>query len=203
MCCTVIVKALSWEQCYVGALLQSEFSTISVLLSLSNQEDNQWNSKYYLVREIKTQNARKNCWGNYLILFFLLLPLLQHLSVADAQKIASHNEFILQSKDLEDSSRDGCLLIIFKSKMVQGDIEVYLLKTGLSLSIISVVVSFTSWCCNVIKALVHRHQWSFTYWKGYIENTARLGLCKSFRRAGYNWRSGLWKKSWENWVLLS
>lgn len=71
-------------------------------------------------------------------------PLLQHLSVADTQKIASYSEFILQSKDLEDSSRDGCLLILFKSKMVQGVMEVDLLKTRLRLRIISLVIPFTS-----------------------------------------------------------
>lgn len=41
-------------QSSVGALLQTEFSLFSVLLSLSNQEDYHWNSKYYLLKEVKT-----------------------------------------------------------------------------------------------------------------------------------------------------
>jgi len=79
-----------------------------------------------------------------IISFFFFFPLLQHLSVADAQKIASHSAFILQCKDLEDSFSDECLLTFFKSVMVQVDMKVDLLKAELLLSIIALVISFTS-----------------------------------------------------------
>lgn len=67
-----------------------------------------------------------------------LFGLLQQ--VEDVQEIASHSEFILQSKDLEDISRDGCILILFESKMVHRDMEVDLLETELRLSVISLVI---------------------------------------------------------------
>lgn len=110
------------------------------------------------------------------------------------QKIASHSEFILQSKDLEDISRNGCISKLFKSKIVQKDKEVALLEAELWFSVISPAIPF--WCCcDLIKYFVHRGQWHFTYWKGYLENRERSDLCKN---RWYNNTQGVWKRNWKN-----